>query len=129
LQTVAISPPGLIEVYPHPALVELANAPTRLPYKAGNVGKYWPELNSEGRHLRLYQQWRQIVLLLDREIGGVADALPELAVGLRGVALKSYEDKLDAVVCAWVAICALKGKAEPFGDEESAIWIPAPLHA
>jgi predicted RNase H-like nuclease len=38
LQTDAIAPPGLIEVFPHPALVELANAERRLPYKRANIG-------------------------------------------------------------------------------------------
>jgi hypothetical protein len=41
--------------------------------------------------------------------------------------LKAYEDKLDAVICAWVGICALEGRPTPFGDENSAIWIPSAL--
>jgi hypothetical protein len=40
-----------------------------------------------------------------------------------GVERKSCEDALDAVVCAWGAMCALEGRAAPFGDESSAIWI------
>ena len=40
--TRAIEPPGLIEVYPHPALLELSGAPTRLTYKAAKVRSYWP---------------------------------------------------------------------------------------
>ena len=41
-----------------------------------------------------------------------------------GVERKSCEDTLDAVVCAWVAMCALEGRGVSFGDESSAIWIP-----
>ena len=36
------APVGLIEVYPHPALVELAGASIRLPSKASKVRSYWP---------------------------------------------------------------------------------------
>jgi predicted RNase H-like nuclease len=39
-------------------------------------------------------------------------------------AWSAYEDTLDTVVCAWIAVCALEGRAVPFGDESSAIWIP-----
>jgi len=39
---------------------------------------------------------------------------------------KAYEDKLDAVICAWVAIAALDGAATPYGDATSAIWVPNP---
>jgi predicted RNase H-like nuclease len=126
LQTEAISTPSLIEVYPHPALVELANAKERLPYKAGKVRTYWPQLGKEERRARLYRQWRDIVSLLDLEIKGVKDAFPILPLDAHGYELKAFEDRLDAVVCAWVAICALKGQARAFGDQESAIWIPLP---
>lgn len=124
LQTVVIAPPGLIEVYPHPALVELANAAERLPYKAAKVRRYWPDCKPEERRVALYSQWRKIIRLLEDEISGVAVALPELAVTASGTEVKSYEDMLDAIVCAWVAICALNGRAAPFGDRQSAIWIP-----
>ena len=53
----------------------------------------------------------------------MAAALPRLEFDARGVEVKAYEDKLDAVVCAWVGICALEGRAMPFGDRNSAIWI------
>jgi len=115
LQTIAISAPGLIEVYPHPALVELAHAPERLQYKAGKVRKYWPALLPEERRAKLYRQWREIIALLEKEIRGVAAALSELELGASGAKVKAYEDALDAVVCAWVAICALRGRAKPFG--------------
>ena len=41
-------------------------------------------------------------------------------------ALKAFEDQLDAVVCAWVGVCALEGRARAYGDAESAIWVPHP---
>jgi len=124
LQTIAISPPSLIEVYPHPALVELTKAERRLPYKAMRVRTYWPALTPKERREKLYAQWHSIITLLDREVGGVTHALQELPATASRIQMKSYEDMLDAVVCAWVAICALNGQATPFGDQQSAIWIP-----
>ena len=126
LRTVAFQTPGLIEVYPHPALVELADAKERLPYKASKAGAYWPKLKPSERRACLYQQWDKIVDLLEGKIAGVAAALPRLGVDASGVELKAYEDTLDAIVCAWVGICALEGRARPFGNENSAIWIPSP---
>jgi hypothetical protein len=47
---------GAIEVYPHPALVELAGAPIRLPYKASKMASYWPTITDPKRRcLRLYE--------------------------------------------------------------------------
>jgi predicted RNase H-like nuclease len=124
LGTLAVRCPALIEVYPHPALVELAKAPKRLPYKVGKIRNYWPEVSPEERRYRLFAQWGEIVRLLDLEVTGVADVLPELDFSAKGAVLKAYEDTLDAVVCAWVGICVLEGRAKPFGDNQSAIWVP-----
>ena len=127
LLTSAVARRGLIEVYPHPALVELARASARLPYKASKVRAYWPQATATERRSRLYDQWKKIVVLLEREIAGIAVALPTPVLQAKAAEIKNYEDKLDAIVCAWVAISALEGRARPFGDENSAIWIPAPL--
>jgi predicted RNase H-like nuclease len=43
LLTNSIQLPGIIEVYPHPALIELAAASERLPYKVSKTRKYWPD--------------------------------------------------------------------------------------
>ena len=124
LATERLRTPALIEVYPHPALVELVQAERRLPYKTGKVHSYWPDLNPVGRREALAEVWATIVGRLDGEVEGVAAQLPppDMTAPLR--TLKAYEDMLDAVVCAWVGVCALEGRAQPFGDETSAIWIP-----
>lgn len=124
LLTLGSTIPALIEVYPHPALIELAAAAQRLPYKHGKAGKYWPDDTPAGRRQRLLEVWTQIVGLLDVRIEGVAAALPMPALDCRGYEMKAFEDSLDAVVCAWVGTCVLEGKARPYGDKESAIWIP-----
>jgi len=126
LLTNIMAPVGLIEVYPHPALVELAGASIRLPYKVSKVRSYWPSITPAERRVRLFRQWSEIVTLLDGEVEGIDAALPSPAMSSSGVEIKAYEDALDATICAWIAICALEGRAKPFGDENSAIWIPLP---
>jgi predicted RNase H-like nuclease len=125
LQTGMVEPPGLIEVYPHPALVELAGAAKRLPYKAAKVSRYWPSAALPERRACLYRTWNEIVALLQNEIAGVTAKLPQPDMNAKGVEVKAYEDALDAVICAWVAVCALEGRARAFGDDQSAIWIPS----
>jgi predicted RNase H-like nuclease len=126
LLTDKMGPVGLIEVYPHPALVELAGASIRLPYKVAKVRSYWPAANRIERRILLYRQWSEIVALIEKQIAGVSAALPPPENSASKTELKAYEDALDSVVCAWVGICALEGQATPFGDENSAIWIPSP---
>jgi predicted RNase H-like nuclease len=122
----SLEPPGLIEVYPHPALVELTDAPERLKYKVGKIGAYWRCLRpSERRKERLFGVWRSIVTALDAEIAGVEAMLPRLLQSYRGAEFKAFEDTLDAVVCAWVGIRVLEGRAKACGDGDSAMWIPS----
>lgn len=117
---------GLIEVYPHPALVELAQVPERLPYKVSNIGKYWQELNGIKRRERLIEQWHLIARVLEQNISGCRRllALPEMSAPIWQ--LKAYEDKLDALVCTVVAAYFLEGRCRSFGDADSAIWVPVP---
>jgi predicted RNase H-like nuclease len=96
----------------------------RLPYKASKVRSYWPDLPPKERRYRLYGEWRAIVEKLEAEMSGVSAALPKLDIDASGVAIKAYEDTLDAMICAWVGIRALQGRATPFGDGQSAIWVP-----
>ena len=117
---------GLIEVYPHPALVELTGAPERLPYKVSNIRKYWRELNGVERRVRLFEQWRRIAQILEHEISGCEALLTMPASDAAVWQLKAYEDRLDALVCAVVAARFLEERCIPFGDENSAIWIPMP---
>lgn len=127
LSTETCAPPALIEVYPHPALLELAAATERLPYKAAKIRNYWPNFKPSERIELLLKQWEKIVALLDKEIAGTRRALPPLDHSAKAFERKAYEDKLDAVICAWVGICTLEDRARAFGDGDSAIWIPIPL--
>jgi len=127
LRTGDASAGGLIEVYPHPALVRLAGGTRRLPYKAGNSAKYWPGESLAVRRGLLHAEWRRIAALLATRFDGLADHLPPLADRPTGVAAKAHEDMLDAIVCAWVGVTALEGAADAFGDDDSAIWVPRAL--
>jgi predicted RNase H-like nuclease len=124
LQTTDLVGRGIIEVYPHPALVELAGASVRLPYKASRARLYWPEASVAERKLKLIEQWRTIVALLDREVAGAADLLRPPQATASGVDLKAFEDMLDAAICAWIAACALDGRCRAYGDDVSAVWVP-----
>jgi predicted RNase H-like nuclease len=118
--------PALIEVYPHPALVELTSAAERLRYKISRANKFWPRpVTPPERRKNLLEAWREIAAALEQQIEGVTARLPAVGEIASGLDLKAHEDALDAVVCAWVGVCALEGSAEAFGDTDSAIWIPA----
>ncbi len=125
LQTKTVIAPGLIEVYPHPALVELTGAAKRLEYKVARAGRYWPSCKPEERRARLFERWEAIADALEGEIGGVKTRFPKLERA-SGLEMKAREDMLDAIVCAWVGLCALEGRAIPYGDDVSATWIPKP---
>ncbi|MBX3110238.1 MAG: DUF429 domain-containing protein [Fimbriimonadaceae bacterium] len=126
LQTIEVLGQGVIEVYPHPALVELAGASERLTYKVAKSRAYWPSLSPPERRSRLHLEWSRIIGLLELEVQGVSSAFDGFERRTSGSEMKATEDALDAVVCAWVAICALDGRAIPYGDKDSAIWIPTP---
>ncbi len=116
--------PALLEVYPHPALIELMSASRRLPYKHGKIRKYWPGDAIVDRKRRLVDTWSQIIASLDARITGIGLMLRIPTTEARTYELKAFEDMLDAVVCCWVGACVLDGGAVPFGDDKSAIWIP-----
>jgi predicted RNase H-like nuclease len=118
---------GVAEVYPHPALLSLVASAYRLPYKCSKVRSYWPGTDAHTRRENLLAIWEEIINASSDgggpHIDGVREHIrPEISNF--GTQAKAFEDKIDAVVCAWVGICILQGMADPFGDHESAIWVP-----
>lgn len=118
--------PGLIEVYPHPALIELTGASERLRYKVGKSAGYWPGTPIAERRGKVLAEWRRILDALSVQVMGLDAILSDIPAQGPMSALKSWEDKIDAVVCGWVGACVLEGRARAFGDAQAAIWVPAP---
>ena len=115
------------EVYPHPAMVVLFRLDKVLKYKTK------PAISLEQR-LTAFQSYQQ-------HLGSLRTATPsvllpeELLAGThlvkRGRALKAYEDQLDAVFCAYVALYYWWWGTERcriFGDIEQG-YIVAPVDA
>ena len=113
---------ALIETYPHPALLSLMNAEYRVQYKAKSTTKYWPDDDKPTRMKKLLDTLRAVRGKLCHEIAGIDFEIPESSEKFSD--LKSIEDKIDALICAWVGIYVLDGKPVPYGDEEAAIWLP-----
>lgn len=84
-----------IEVFPHPAIVHLFNLQRILKYKKGRLSDRRLEL------LKLYNYITEILPTLEPPLG-LGDSFL-LEIPTTGAALKEVEDKLDSVICAYVA--------------------------
>lgn len=87
-----------IEVFPHPAQIVLFELTRTLKYKARSGRDL---ASRQGEFARLVAGLRSLGLQTPSLRS--PDWLEPPAVGLRGMALKRYEDRLDALVCAYVA--------------------------
>lgn len=117
---------AFIEVYPHPAIIELLGLDQRLKYKVSKLQKYWPELDRAQRRTAVVKNLNRLRRALNRQIAGVTAILPA-APSLESISqLKGYEDALDAVVCAWIGCEFWAGRCVAYGDAKSAIWLPKP---
>lgn len=120
---IRLTVPSLIEVYPHVALLGLTGESRRLPYKSAKTASYWKGQPLAVRKHRLIAEWRKILDFLRRDIDNIDLPLP--APGTHSLqSLKSHEDALDGLICAWVAIQYLNNNAVALGDAHSAIWVP-----
>jgi len=100
----------LLEVYPHPSLIEVFRLPERLRYKKGTAEERRRGL---GELSGLLDSLRNA----DPPLTGPSPPDPRR---LRGRSLKALEDRLDARFCAWMALLwARRGPAafRVFGDE------------
>ncbi|MCS7240154.1 MAG: DUF429 domain-containing protein [Candidatus Bipolaricaulota bacterium] len=90
----------VVEVFPHPAMVELFGLPHILRYKARPDRSYeyrWEEL----------RRYRELLATLDKAEPALAaeDLLGETdPQGQRGKALKTVENLLDGLCCAYIAL-------------------------
>ena len=83
----------LLEVYPHPALIEVFGLPERLLYKKGTVAQ-------RRGGLRVLRGLLSTLATADPPLHAGAIGIPDAAPGPR---LKNIEDALDARFCAWIA--------------------------
>jgi predicted RNase H-like nuclease len=125
--------PCFIETYPHPAIIELLGLSYRLPYKVGRHNRYWREESPETSWGNLARSLDDLRCGIARVLDGAAYLIPSASDIMhsgncksRTATLKGIEDVLDAAVCAWVGCEYLAGRAIPYGDETSAIWLPTP---
>jgi len=118
-----------IEVYPHPAIIELLNLDERLKYKVSKRQKYWPALDRAARWKKVTQQLYRLRAALDQQIIDVRKWLPPASSFIgdgQTSRLKGYEDAIDAIVCAWIGCEFLAKRCVAYGDAASAIWLPKP---
>lgn len=116
--------PCLVEVYPHPALLTLTNAPFRLRYKVSKSRRYWPKISIQKRIVNLLNAYQGILEALRMYIEHIPLDLPMPQQVNNLAHLKRYEDALDALVCGWVGVKYLAGQIRCYGDSTAAIWTP-----
>ena len=106
--------------------IVLLNLEKRLPYKVERRASYWPKTPPDERQNRLV---RNLSFLYQGLVEVIDDIPDDLANSLNNATtfryLKSAEDQLDALVCAWVGTCYLEGCVRGYGDAESVIWVPS----
>lgn len=114
-----------LEVYPHPALIEVFGLLERLPYKKGKVADKREGQIRLAQLLRSLETSLQLVLKLPNDCDPILD--PDRIGDLTGQNLKSNEDALDAIVCLYLAGLYQAGiQGKTFGDVDAGyIWVPA----
>lgn len=117
----------VVEVFPHPAMVALFELERTLKYKAR------PK-RSLAERLEAWQRYRAHLRALaeaDPPLHGHEALLAQDLAGLRGRRLKDYEDRIDALFCAYIALYAFRwgtARCRSFGTlEEGSIFTPIPL--
>jgi predicted RNase H-like nuclease len=98
----------VIEVFPHPATVALFGLDRTLKYKA-RPGRDMPTRLHAWQH---YQGHLRALEQADPPLRGQAALLEQDVAQLRGGRLKDYEDRVDALMCAYIALYAFR-----WGDE------------
>ena len=123
------SAPALIECYPHVDLLALLKRDYRVPYKVSRSGRYWKaeKLTCSERIERLLEQFQAIKTGLNQHISGIPDFIPAPYEVSTLASLKSVEDMLDGLICAWIGIEHLEGRTVGLGDDTAAIWVPQQL--
>ncbi|BAW95678.1 hypothetical protein NIES970_05880 [[Synechococcus] sp. NIES-970] len=116
-----------IEVFPHPAMVRLFNLDRIIKYKKGKLGDRRQEL------LRLVGLIETVLTTLEPQLtlNHLWDDLIKPIMAAKGSELKEIEDRIDALVCAYVGAYWWywgQAKNQTLGDRLSGyIIVPAPV--
>jgi len=111
------------EVYPHSALLEMLRLTYRFPYKVSRAKSYWPELSPDQARKKAKRHLRKIFHRLAEEID--LPAWEEVEPAVRPAReLKAFEDRLDALICAWAGLQIIRNNFIPYGNGKVAIWNP-----
>lgn len=116
----------VIEVFPHAAMVGIFGLSRILRYKA----------KPKRSHAERMAEWRRYQGLLlslrgaDPELRGLEDVMAQDVRVLKGAWLKAYEDRIDAILCAYVGLYGFRwgnARCRTFGSWESGyIFSPVP---
>jgi predicted RNase H-like nuclease len=116
----------IVEVFPHPAMIGLFNLQRTLKYKAKPNRSFDERLSEWGR----YQAYISDLATADPPLHGQETFMAREVAGLTGRRLKAYEDQVDALLCAYIALYAFrwgKARCRVFGTlEEGSIFTPVP---
>lgn len=119
---------AVVEVFPHPAMVTLFELAKVLPYKAKPKRDWATRLGA----WRQYQQHLAALKTADPPLTGIDDLVSQDVETLKGKKLKNYEDQMDAVICAYIALYAHRWgskRCRVFGTlADGSIFTPVPLH-
>lgn len=115
-----------LEVFPHPAHIELFSRSSIFAYKK-KQGRAWTEVHAAWR------EYRAALATLERADPPLAidETVVPSSVSIRGRAYKEWDDKLDAISCAYVASWVWRWGTDSahvrvFGDLENGhIVVPA----
>jgi predicted RNase H-like nuclease len=116
----------VVEVFPHPAMVAIFGLERTLKYKAK------PNRSGDLRlgEWRRYQAYLDGLATADPPLDGQADLTAQDVAALRGRRLKDYEDRVDALMCAYIALYAFRwgaARCRTFGTlEDGYIFTPVP---
>ena len=90
----------VIEVFPHPAMIAIFDLPRTIKYKV-KQGRSRAMLEAEWAR---YQALLLSLRTADPPLRGHEQFVGQTVAGLRGRALKGYEDQVDALMCAYICL-------------------------
>ena len=113
-----------IECYPHTSIIECFGLPERLSYKKGNVADKKAGQIKLASFILALEKSSVLSLKIPEQVK-VLLSVPYIE-SLKGKALKSSEDALDAIICLYIAgLYQIRTSSVTYGDAaQGYIWVP-----